>query len=194
MNTEQIRSFIAIELPLEVTKALTRLQDRLKAGDEKNVKWVEPENIHLTLQFLGNVDADIVSRITTAMEQAAALTRHFQIEVGGLGAFPNLRNVQTIWVGLAGDLDKLTRLQKDIGANLTPLGFKPETRPFTPHLTLGRVRDFIRLEERYLLGQIIEKMPFNAKYKVDVTDVNLMKSQLTRQGPIYTKLASVKLK
>lgn len=194
MNVEQIRTFIAIELPPDVKKALTRHQDRLKAGDEKNVKWVEPENMHLTLQFLGNVPADLIPRVTAAVEQAAAGTRHFQIEVGGLGAFPDTQRVQIIWVGLAGDIDKLARLQKDIGANLTPLGFKPETRPFTPHLTLGRVRDFIKPEERAALGQLIQNMPFNAKYKVDVTAVNLMKSQLTRQGPIYTKLASIKLK
>jgi 2'-5' RNA ligase len=190
----KIRSFIAIELPAEVKKALTRLQERLKIRDDKQVKWVEPENMHLTLYFLGNIAPEMVSRITSAMEQAAAGARHFQLEVGGLGAFPNLHRVEVIWVGLAGDLDKLDRLQKDIGANLTPLGFKPETRPFNPHLTLGRVRDFIRPEERAALGQLLESMPFNVRFKVDVTAVNLMKSQLTPKGPIYSKLASVKLK
>lgn len=199
MNTQsgsqvQIRTFIAIELPLEVKKALTRLQERLKTGDDKQVKWVEPENIHLTLHFLGNVASDMTSKITAAMEHASTGARHFQLEVGGLGAFPNMQRVQIIWVGLAGDLDKLDRLQKDIGANLTPLGFKPETRPFNPHLTLGRVRDFIRPEERAALGQLLENMPFNARFKVDVVAVNLMKSQLTPKGPVYTKLASVKLK
>jgi 2'-5' RNA ligase len=199
MNTQsgspaQIRTFIAIELPADVKKALTRLQERLKTGDGKQVKWVEPENIHLTLHFLGNVAPDMISRITAAMEQASTGTRHFQLEVGGLGAFPNMQRVQIIWVGLAGDLDKLDRLQKDISANLTPLGFKPETRPFNPHLTLGRVKDFIRPEEWAALGQLLESMPFNARFKVDVTAVNLMKSQLTPTGPIYTRLASVKLK
>ena len=194
MTTEKIRSFIAIELPPDVKKALTRVQDRLKAADEKNVKWVEPENLHLTIQFLGNIETAAIGNITAAIEKAASGTRHFQLEVGGLGAFPNLHRVQTIWTGLAGDIDKLARLQKDIGANLTPLGFPPETRPFAPHLTLGRARDFIRPEERASLGRLIESMPFNAKFKVDVTAVNLMKSQLTRQGPIYSKLATVTLK
>ena len=194
MTTEKIRSFIAIELPEDVIKALTRVQSRFKAADEKNVKWVEPENMHLTLQFLGNVEATAVGNITAAIERAAAGARHFHLEVGGLGAFPNLHRVQTIWVGLGGDLDKLARLQKDISANLTPLGFKPENRPFSPHLTLGRARDFIKPQEREALGKLLESMPFNVKYKVEAAAVNLMKSQLTRQGPIYTKLASVKLK
>jgi RNA 2',3'-cyclic 3'-phosphodiesterase len=193
-NTASIRSFIAIELPPEVKKALTRLQDRFKAGDRGQVKWVEPENLHLTLHFLGNILTSAVSPITAALEQAAAGSRHCELEVGGLGAFPDLRRVQTIWVGLAGDLDKLDKLYKDIGANLTPLGFKPETRPFSPHLTIGRVRDFARPEERAALARMIQGTLFNVKYRVDVTAIDLMKSQLTPGGPIYTKLASVKLK
>ena len=193
-NLPQIRSFIAIELPPEVKKALARLQDRFKAGDGGQVKWVEPVNMHLTLHFLGNIPTDAVSPITAALEQAAAAARHFQLEVGGLGAFPDLHRVQTIWVGLAGDLEKLDKLYKDIGANLMPLGHKPETRPFSPHLTIGRVRDFTRPEERAVLARMIQGAPFNVKYRVDVTAVDLMKSQLTPRGPIYTKLASVKLK
>jgi RNA 2',3'-cyclic 3'-phosphodiesterase len=194
MNVETIRSFIAIELPADVAKALTRHQDRLKAGDGRQVKWVEPQNIHLTLQFLGNIAPDAVAGIIKAMEQACAVSPHFQLELAGMGAFPDMSRVQTIWVGLSGDMDKLYRLQKDIGANLTPLGFKPETRRFSPHLTLGRVRDFARPEERARLGQMLAGIPFTARFKIDVTAVNLMKSQLTPQGPIYTKLAELKLK
>jgi RNA 2',3'-cyclic 3'-phosphodiesterase len=190
---EQIRSFIAIEMTPEVRKSLFRLQDGLKAGGQQ-VKWVESQNLHLTLQFLGNIDITAVGNITNAIERAAAGISHFRLEVGGLGAFPNIRRANIIWVGLAGDLDKLDKLQKNIGANLTPLGFPPETRPFTPHLTIGRVRDFARPEEREALGRMIEKTPYNVKYRIDVAAVNLMKSQLTREGPIYSKLAAVTLK
>jgi RNA 2',3'-cyclic 3'-phosphodiesterase len=190
---EQIRSFIAIEMPPEVRKSFSRLQQGLKAGGQQ-VKWVEPENMHLTLQFLGNIDAAKVGDITQAIEKAAIGIRPFHIEAGGLGAFPDTRRVNVIWVGLAGELEKLDKLQKNIGANLTPLGFPPETRPFSPHLTIGRVRDFARPEERASIGQMIERAAYNVKYKIDVTAVNLMKSQLTREGPIYSKLAAVALK
>ena len=190
---EQIRSFIAVEIPLEVRKPLTHLQQGLKAG-ARQVKWVEPENLHLTLQFLGNIDAIKVGDITAAIEKAAAGTRPFRIEVGGLGAFPDIRRVSVIWVGLAGELEKLVILQKNIGAQLTPLGFPPETRPFTPHLTIGRVRDFARPEERASIGQMITRTDYNVKYKIDVAAVSLMKSQLTREGPIYRKLAAITLK
>ncbi len=191
---EQIRSFIAIELPAEVRQALAGLQAKLKAGDGQQVKWVEPENLHLTLQFLGNIDAAAVNDIAAAITQAAIGTHPFQVEIGGLGVFPNTQRVSVIWVGLAGDIAKLAGLQKSIGANLEPLGFKPETRPFTPHLTLGRVRDYCRPPERSALGQVISRTAFNNRYEITVTAINLMKSQLTREGPIYSRLAAITLK
>jgi RNA 2',3'-cyclic 3'-phosphodiesterase len=190
---EQLRSFIAIEMPPEVRKSLSRLQQDLKAGGQQ-VKWVEPENLHLTLQFLGNINAAKVGDIASAIEKAGTGIRPFRIEVGGLGVFPDIRRINVIWVGLAGELEKLDKLQKNIGANLTPLGFPPETRPFTPHLTIGRVRDFARPEDRAALGRIIAQTDYNVKYKIDATAVNLMKSQLTREGPIYSKLVTITLK
>ena len=191
---EKMRTFIAIELPPHVKTALARHRALLKTGDGKLVKWVEPENMHLTLQFMGGVPQDNIGAITTAISNASAGFSHFQLELAGLGVFPNPNRVQVIWVGLSGDLGILNRLQKEIGAGLTPLGFMPETRPFSPHLTLGRVKDHARPEERAKLGQILEHMPFNARLKIDVTSVNLMKSQLTPKGPIYTKLSEIKLK
>lgn len=193
-NTEKIRSFIAIELPAEVRHALAKLQQKLKAGDGGQVKWVEAENMHLTLQFLGNVDALTMNKIMSAIGQGAIGTHPFQIEVGGLGMFPDAQRVRVIWVGLNGDIEKLAGLQKSIGANLEPLGFIPEKRPFTPHLTLGRVRDYCRPVERAAIGQAVAKTAFTARYEITVNSINLMKSQLTRQGPIYTRLASVNLK
>ncbi len=190
---EQIRSFIAVELPGEVKQALAGLQAKLK-GNGRQVKWVEPENLHLTLQFLGNIDAGTVKDITAAITQGAIGTHPFTLEVGGLGMFPGAERVQTIWVGLSGEMEKLIGLQRAIGANLQKLGFEPEKRPFTPHLTLGRVKDFVQNQERALLGQLVTRTPWNGKYRVSVTAVNLMKSQLTREGPIYSKLATVPLK
>ncbi len=191
---EQIRSFIAIELPTEVKQALASLQAKLKAGDSRQIKWVEPENMHLTLHFLGNIDPLTVDEIISAINQAAIGTHPFKIQVGGVGAFPNIQRVRVIWVGLAGDIEKLAGLQKSIGQNLEPLGFIPEKRPFTPHLTIGRVREFAKPAETAAIGQTIAKTPFATKLEVTVSTVNLMKSQLTRQGPIYTRVAAIPLK
>jgi 2'-5' RNA ligase len=191
---EQIRSFIAIELSDEVKQAFGRLQSKLKNVGKTPVRWVNPEIIHLTLKFLGDVDTAIIGDITKAVEEAARGVDPFNIEVSGLGVFPNLQGVHIVWVGLSGELEKLNRLQKRIETALTPLGFKPEGRAFTPHLTLGRVRDNARPDERQALGRLVSGTDFKEKYVISVKSINLMKSQLTREGPIYTKIGSAALK
>jgi 2'-5' RNA ligase len=191
---EQIRSFIAIELPAEVKQSFGRLQEKIKNAGKAPVRWVNPDIIHLTLKFLGDTDTATIGDVTKAMEEAARGVPPFNIGVGGLGVFPNIQRVQIVWVGLSGELDELNQLQKRIETILTPLSFKPEGRSFTPHLTLGRVRDNARLEERQDLGRIISGMDFKEKYNISVKAINLMKSQLTREGPIYTKIGSAVLK
>jgi 2'-5' RNA ligase len=191
---EQIRSFIAVELPQELKLALTRLQERLKSGGQAPVKWVSPDSLHLTLKFLGNISPGMTGRITSALEGAVRGMRPFILEVSGLGVFPNPRRVQIIWVGLTGETSKLIQLQQRIEASLVPLGFTAETRPFSPHLTLARVRDQATPAEREDLGQLISGMSFAADFKLNVDAVHLMRSQLTREGPIYSRLSSVALK
>ncbi len=191
---EKIRSFIAVELPGELKQALAELQRKLNSSGSLPVKWVDPGNIHLTLKFLGDIDADSPAKIIKALEEAANGITSFNIEVSELGVFPNMNRIQVIWVGLHGELEKLGQLQKRLETGLKPLGFPPENRPFTPHLTLARVRDYARPEERQKLGQIIAAANFEGKYTIKVTAVNLMRSRLTPEGPIYSKLGTVALK
>ena len=191
---EQIRSFIAVELPDELRLALTRLQERLKSGARTSVKWVDPHGIHLTLKFLGNIGMDMVGEITGVLEESARGISPFHLEVKGLGAFPSLKRAQVVWVGLSGELDRLKQLQQRIESNLSPLGFVPESRPFTPHLTLARLRDRVTPEERHSLGQLIASTNLEAAYSLDVDSIHLMRSQLTREGAVYSCLCSIKLK
>ena len=191
---EQIRSFIAIELPDELKLGLTQLEARLKSANQPWVKWVNPYSIHLTLKFLGSIAADRTGQITRAIEEAVRGIPPFHLEVKDLGVFPNLRRVQVAWVGVGGELDKLGQLQQRIESNLAPLGFAPESRPFTPHLTLARVRDWASLEERQRFGQLIANTRFEAAYTIEVDAINLMRSQLTREGAIYSRISSVRLK
>ena len=110
-----------------------------------------------------------------------------------MGAFPDLNRVQIVWVGLSGETDRLAALQKAIEAGLKPLGFAPESRPFTPHLTLARLRDQATPAERQQLGQIIAATGFETGgFQADA--IHLMRSQLTRAGAIYSRLSSVALK
>jgi 2'-5' RNA ligase len=191
---EPIRSFIAIELPSGIKLALGRMQAQLKSGGGGQVKWVDPDIMHLTLKFLGNIDTALVTRITAALEQACRGVRPFPIELNGLGVFPNARRVQVVWVGLTGEVEKLGQLQKNIDAVLTPLGFKAENRPFTPHLTMARVREEATPEERQALGQLVAGTVPEGGGGMKVDAVHLMRSQLMRNGPIYTRIFSVMLK
>jgi len=191
---EQVRSFIAIELPEGLKKELTQLEGRLKLGKQPWVKWVDPYSIHLTLKFLGSIAADKTGEITRAMEEAAQGIPPFRLEVKELGVFPNLRRVQVAWVGIGGEVDKLGQLQQRIESNLVPLGFAAESRPFTPHLTLARLRDWAPLDERQRFGQLIASTKFEAIHSIKVDAINLMRSQLTREGAIYSRISSVRLK
>ncbi len=190
---EQIRAFIAIELSDELKAKLGQLKARLQSGEQTWVKWVEPDSIHLTLKFLGNIAADKTGEILKAMEAAAQAVPVFYLEVKDLGVFPNLKRVQIAWVGIRGDIDKLGQLQQRIDSNLTQLGFAPESRPFTAHLTLARARNQASLEERQRFGQLIAGTKFEAgTIKVDA--ISLMRSQLTREGAIYSRIGEVRLK
>jgi 2'-5' RNA ligase len=191
---EQVRSFIAIELPNELKLELTRLETRLKSAKQPWVKWVNPEGIHLTLKFLGNIAADMTGEITRAMEEAVPGISPLHLEVRELGVFPHLRRVQVAWVGISGEVDKLIQLQKRIETALTPLGFAPESRPFTPHLTLARLRDQASPDERQRFGQFIASTKFDVSYAIEVDAISLMRSQLTREGAIYSRISSVELR
>lgn len=191
---ETIRAFIAIELPEEVKQALTRLQGRLKSGSPAPVRWADPKDIHLTLQFLGDIDATIIGQITAAMEAAARGIRAFHIGINGLGVFPGQTRVRVVWVGLKGDLEILGQLQKRIESTLVPLGFAPEARAFTPHLTLGRVRDQARPDERQSLGQVVAGTKCDIDCGIEVGSVHLFRSQLRPTGPIYNRIGSIELK
>jgi 2'-5' RNA ligase len=190
---EEVRCFIAIELPDEIRRGLRELQAQLKAAGQAPVKWVEPENIHLTLKFLGNVAADRIDGIALAMTEAVRGTSPFSLEVRELGVFPNPRRVQIVWVGVSGETEKLSKLQQRIESGLAKLGFAPENRRFTPHLTLARLRDRATPQEREKLGQTIAETEFATAQDFTVDSVKLMKSQLTREGPIYSQLSSAAL-
>ena len=189
-----IRAFIAVELPAELKKELSELEGRLKKNSPPVVKWVDPKNIHITLKFLGEISEDNIDELMLAIEESAQGIQPFQLEVSEVGAFPNLERVQVLWVGVKGELEKITRLQKSIELNTEQLGFPRESRDFSPHLTLGRVRDETRPNERQRLGKLLADTSFTALHNVNVDAINLMKSQLTPTGPIYTCIGSVKLK
>ena len=192
-SPEEIRSFIAIELPEEVKSGLTRLRGELEREEHTFVKWVDVEGIHLTLKFLGNIPFKQVAQIIKAMEEATQGISPFHLEVSSLGAFPNLKQPRVFWIGIGGEIDKLSSLQQKIDSALASLGFVKEERPFVPHLTLARIRQGASPLERKIVGELVKSISFESKYRITVDAISLMRSQLTPAGAIYTCLATVEL-
>jgi 2'-5' RNA ligase len=191
---EQIRSFIAIELPPEIKAELKRVQASLSSAGGNSIKWVEPGNVHLTLKFLGNVAEDRLPAVAQAMQDAAGRTPLIQLKLNGLGAFPNLKKVQVVWIGLSGQLELLQALVRALEENLEGLGFPLEGRPFAPHLTLARVRDSASLVEKQNLGRLIETTGLDCEMNIRIDSISLMRSQLMRAGAVYSCLQSASLK
>jgi len=192
-GSEEIRSFIAIELPEEAKEGLARLKKELERDEHKFVKWVGPGGIHLTLKFLGNIPFTRVTEITEAVEEAAKGISPFHLEISGLGAFPSLRQARVFWVGIGGEVDKLSKLQQNIDSALAALGFAKEERYFVPHLTLARIRQGASPLERRSFGELVGSTIFEDKYHIKVEAISLMRSQLTPAGAIYTCLSAVGL-
>ncbi|TET12899.1 MAG: RNA 2',3'-cyclic phosphodiesterase [Dehalococcoidia bacterium] len=190
---EPVRAFIAIELPNSVKSTLSQLQDDLKQSDHAPVKWIDSGSIHLTLKFLGNIAVGTTAELTRAISEAARGIAPFRLELGELGVFPNLRAPRVVWIGLGGEIGTLSVIQENIESALIPLGFSPERRAFSPHLTLGRVRERASPEERRRLGEAVSSLKMGAKLSFTVASLSLMRSRLTREGAVYSCLSSVAL-
>jgi 2'-5' RNA ligase len=190
----QIRAFIAIELPSEIKKELGIIQSKLKGSEQDYVKWVDPDGIHLTLKFLGNIAEDRIKDIANAMTASVQGIRSFNLFIEGLGVFPNPNRTQVAWVGLTGELDKLAELHKQLEANLEKLSFATEKRYFSPHLTLARLRNQASLLQRQTFGRLVSETGFESDKAIRITAINLMKSRLAPSGAIYSCLISVPIK
>lgn len=194
MNSETIRSFIAVELPVELVARLKDFQAGLSSSRLRFVKWVDPGSIHLTLKFLGNVDAKHIEEVKGAIEDVAALHGPFQLTTGHTGFFPGPQRARVFWLGLEGDTGELGRLQQGIDRAMAGLGFESEIRPFTAHLTLARLREECSREQRLEFSKLAQQAVFKAGPPIQVRSVALMRSRLMPQGAVYTRLAEYELK
>ena len=183
-----IRSFVALELSDEVRERLTELLKRLRQTNAA-VKWVEPENLHLTLKFLGGVPEGQIEAIVEALRTIAQATEPFPFTVKGVGGFPDLRRPRVLWVGVE-PTPPLMRLQQIVEQAMERLGFPPEERTYHPHITLGRVKAMVGLEKvRAILNEYIG-ITFGS---VPVKHMTLFRSDLSREGPTYTPIALLPL-
>lgn len=188
-----VRAFIAIDLPEEVIKKLRLVSRELQRKvSDVPVRWVPPENIHLTLKFLGDVSVRNLDLLAKLLRVEAAERRPFEFSVGGLGAFPGTNNPRVIWVGVEAP-DELRALQRGIETAAARLGYAEERRDFRPHLTLGRVSRNANSRQMGHLRDVLRHSEVGFLGVAQVQFVHLFKSELSPQGSVYTKLYTAPL-
>ncbi|MDZ7342600.1 MAG: RNA 2',3'-cyclic phosphodiesterase [candidate division KSB1 bacterium] len=185
-----IRTFIAVTIPADIQRQIAELQAKLKAAGGK-VSWPRSENIHLTLKFLGDTDNRRLNEIARGLAQAAATVSPFELKIGSVGAFPNLKYPRVIWVGAVSEGNQLQLLVHNIEEQMSALGFEKERRPYSAHLTLGRVKDVRGIQTTLEKLQQFEKFE-GGSFEVDA--IHLIKSELHPAGSIYTLLRTIELK
>lgn len=185
-----MRLFIAIELPLEIKQGIARVQEQLrKSGADAN--WTRPEGIHLTLKFLGEVEEAKAAGIIEALNGACRGAGPLGLEIAGAGAFPNGKAPRVLWLGVTGDVVKLAALQASVEDAMANRGFEREERRFSPHLTLARIR-FPKPRDNW--PQKIESFRDVNLGGFEADHISLMKSELKREGAVYTEVGMVGLK
>lgn len=190
----RFRLFSALELPIELREQLDDVLARFRESTpRRGVRWVRSNNIHVTLKFYGAVDADLVPQLEAGLVRAAQTAEPIALTVQGLGVFPNPARPQVIWVGLQGDRDPLQRLAAVVEQEATALGFPPEAREYTPHLTLGRVRPQLSVEGHDQVMKLLEQADVQALGEFRPEHLSLMASELRPGGSVYQCLFSTPL-
>lgn len=187
--TAPLRVFLAINLPAPVRGAIAAATAPMRAA-ARQLAWIEEDNLHLTMKFLGVQSGAAVEALRNALAPVLARVVPIALDVGGLGAFPNLRAPRVVWLGVAAD-SRLELLHHDIELVCAAQGYELEGRPFRPHITLGRARDALAEGPARTLSSAA-KMVHHAS-RVPVSSVEIMGSRLEPEGARYTVLASLAL-
>ncbi len=198
-----MRIFVAIDISSQAKKEIEKLLKVLKRKHWK-VKWEKPDKLHLTLAFLGWRKPEKLALITKICQKSATNMEPFMISFKGLGCFPDYDQPRVVWLGLKGDLQTLAKLHKQLNQNLKESGFKIDSRPFSPHITLGRLKK-ARAKERREIGRQLKSLrimnspasPRRSRGRVEsgtrVDRVVIYESKLSRLGAEYKRLKEVKL-
>ncbi len=187
-----MRCFIAIDIGEKIKKALTDLQQQLQSKSEirkSDAKWVRPEAMHLTLKFLGEVKDKETVDVCNAVKDAAGRHKSFKLDIESVGYFGG-RSARVLWVGVGQNCDNLLQLQSDLEQQLSLAGWPKETRKFSGHLTLCRVRNS---KAGVKLAQVTEGYKDFKLGTISADSVSVYQSQLMPKGPVYTVLGNYKL-
>ena len=189
-----LRAFIAVEIPPPIHQAIEKDTAPVRAAlNDSLVRWVPAANVHLTLKFLGDVSPANLELLTQMLGVEVNQHQAFEMEFGGLGAFPNPKRLRMIWIGTQAPAG-LEALQHGIEAAAATLGYPVEKRPFSPHLTIGRVKQNIGSADMQKIRTALEETRVGSLGTAQVTAVHLFKSDLKPTGAVYTRLFSAPLK
>jgi 2'-5' RNA ligase len=180
-----VRAFVAVQVSDQVRETITAIENDLRRVGA-DVKWVEPHNLHLTLKFLGDTATEKLEGLCAALREAVQGAAAFDLTLAGAGTFPpGRRSVRVVWIGSAEGREALAELARRVEDACASQGFEKEQRPFSPHLTIGRVRkESRRLAE---LAAAVSEVRFNP-LKLRIDRLNLIRSELSPKGPTYTVL------
>jgi RNA 2',3'-cyclic 3'-phosphodiesterase len=184
-----MRLFVAINFTSKDRQRMARSARAMREADLP-VRWVEPDQLHLTLKFLGEVRPERTSEVKAAVAEVAGKTNPFTMVMGGSGAFPTTRRPRVIWLGATAS-PQLRCLKHDLEWELARLGFEREVRAFHPHVTLGRAQPEARAGDFRGFEELVAAMTFRAE--IPVRSLDLMKSTLSVRGARYEKLMTAKL-
>jgi 2'-5' RNA ligase len=187
-----LRSFIAIEIPLEIQQNIYKETSRLRKEIDGLVRWVPAENVHLTLKFLGDVSPSNLEFLMQMLRNEADTMSGFTLHLAGLSSFPSLKRPRVIYIGIHAPA-ALDALHRGIESASRRLGYETEERPFSPHLTLGRVKQNITAVEQQKIRRCIEGTQVDVLGTARVDSVHLYKSELKPSGSVYTRLYSAPL-
>ena len=182
--SDTIRAFIAINFNPKIQRSIGRMQDHLRKTN-CDIKWVRPENIHITLKFLGNVETKQVDAIKRMLANHYRSTKPLKVELAQLGTFPNINRPRILWIGLKDNKQRLSQTAISLQKALTKIGLEGDQKAFSPHITIGRIRSF---KNTNLLSESISKYQVPKGLTQVITKIILYKSILTSQGPNYEPL------
>ena len=185
-----MRLFVAINLPTDVREAVWNAMAPMRACAPE-LSWVDQSRLHLTLKFLGELPGERLSAVAAALTRVADQHRELTMELGGIGAFPNFRRAQVVWMGVTQDA-RLELLHHDVEVDFEQIGFELEGRPFRPHLTLARVKAVLPDDGMRELRRVAARTAL--RREVSVRTIDLMQSDLSTAGPRYTTLLSAALR
>jgi len=188
-----LRAFIAIEIPIGIRQTVCKVTSDLRNGVGALIRWVPMENMHLTLKFLGDVAPSNVDMLSQMLRAEADLFNCFELHLTGLGSFPNLKRPRVIYIGIQAPA-ALETLHRGIESASRRLGYESEERGFSPHLTIGRVKQNVTATEQQTIRRALEETKIDSLGTARVDSVHLYKSDLKPTGSVYTRLYSAPLK